>query len=145
MEEAQQEHQGTCLCGKVKVVVNGPPAASGYCHCETCRKWHAAPLNAWVAWANEAVSVTEGEDLLKAFRLSEMSHRHWCSNCGTGVINVTDKGLTIVYAAILEGSDFVNQPGLHVNYATRVVDVPDTLPKFKDFPSEFGGTGEMIT
>ncbi len=145
MNDNPEEYQGSCLCGGVKVTVSGAPAASGYCHCETCRKWHAAPVNAWVAWPDAAVTVTEGEDLLQSFRLSEMSHRHWCSTCGTGILNVTNKGLTIVYAMMLDGSEFVNEPSLHVNYGKRVMDVPDTLPKFKDFPSEFGGTGEIVT
>ena len=35
-------------------------------------------------------------------------------------------------------------PGVHVNYAETVLPMKDGLPKFKDFPGEFGGSGEQI-
>ena len=35
-------------------------------------------------------------------------------------------------------------PGLHVNYAETVLPIRDGLPKLKDFPKEFGGSGEAI-
>ena len=34
------------------------------------------------------------------------------------------------------------QPTLHVNYGEKVLAVRDGLPKFKDFPKDFGGSGE---
>jgi hypothetical protein len=36
------------------------------------------------------------------------------------------------------------QPTVHVNYGEKVMSVRDGLPKFKDFPKEFGGSGEML-
>ena len=35
-------------------------------------------------------------------------------------------------------------PGVHVNYAETVLPMKDGLPKFKDFPAEFSGSGEQI-
>jgi hypothetical protein len=35
-------------------------------------------------------------------------------------------------------------PALHVNYGEKVMSVRDGLPKFKDFPKDFGGSGEML-
>ena len=35
-------------------------------------------------------------------------------------------------------------PGVHVNYAETVLPMRDGLPKLKDFPAEFGGSGEML-
>jgi hypothetical protein len=34
--------------------------------------------------------------------------------------------------------------GVHVNYAETVLPMRDGLPKLKDFPSEFGGSGETV-
>jgi hypothetical protein len=31
-----------------------------------------------------------------------------------------------------------------VNYGERVMPVRDGLPKFKDFPKDFGGSGETL-
>jgi hypothetical protein len=35
-------------------------------------------------------------------------------------------------------------PGVHINYAETVLPMRDGLPKLKDFPAEFGGSGEAI-
>jgi hypothetical protein len=35
-------------------------------------------------------------------------------------------------------------PGVHVNYSETVLPMRDGLPKLKDFPAEFGGSGEMM-
>ncbi len=51
-------------------------------------------------------------------------------------------GLVDVYAAMLPGLKF--EPGIHVNYAETVLPMKDGLPKMKDFPAEFGGSGEVL-
>jgi hypothetical protein len=33
---------------------------------------------------------------------------------------------------------------VHVSYAETVLPMKDGLPKFKDFPKETGGSGEMM-
>ena len=35
-------------------------------------------------------------------------------------------------------------PGVHVNYAETVLPMRDGLPKFNDFPAQFGGSDEQI-
>jgi hypothetical protein len=35
------------------------------------------------------------------------------------------------------------KPSVHVNYAETVLSMRDGLPRFKDFPAEFGGSGEQ--
>jgi hypothetical protein len=35
-------------------------------------------------------------------------------------------------------------PGVHVNYAESVLPMRHGLLKLKDFPAEFGGSGEQI-
>ena len=51
-------------------------------------------------------------------------------------------GLIDVYAATIPTLDF--KPALHVNYAETVLPMKDGLPKFKDFPEPFGGSGETM-
>jgi len=52
-------------------------------------------------------------------------------------------GLVDVFAATLPTLRFV--PGVHVNYAETVLPMRDGLPKLKDFPREFGGSGEVLS
>jgi hypothetical protein len=51
-------------------------------------------------------------------------------------------GLIDVYAATLPTLKF--SPSLHINYAETVLPMRDGLPKLKDVPAEFGGSGEQI-
>jgi hypothetical protein len=33
---------------------------------------------------------------------------------------------------------------VHINYSETVLPMRDGLPKLKDFPAEFGGSGEQV-
>jgi hypothetical protein len=137
------KHTGNCFCGAVGVEVTGAPEAMGYCHCESCRSWSAGPVNAFTLWKPENVRVTRGEDLIGRFKKTENSDRQYCTRCGGHLM--TDHpgfGLIDVYAATLPTLAF--KPALHVNYAETVLPMKDGLPKMKDFPSELGGSGEML-
>ena len=50
-------------------------------------------------------------------------------------------GLTDIVSGIL---DAPFEPKFHIHYAERVWFVKDGLPKFKDMPTEFGGSGETV-
>ena len=50
--------------------------------------------------------------------------------------------LVDVYAALLPELAF--KPALHVNYVDTVLPMKDGLAKFRGFPKEVGGTGEMM-
>ena len=51
-------------------------------------------------------------------------------------------GLVGVFAATIPTLKFT--PGIHLNYADTVLPMRDGLPKFKDFPTAIGGSGEAI-
>jgi hypothetical protein len=138
-----KSYQGSCFCGAVQFTVSGEPAGAGYCHCNSCRHWSAAPVNAFTLWNPEAVKVTQGEDKLGVFHKTELSHRKWCKNCGGHVFTVHPPWkLVDVYVAAMR--DFPFKPGVHVNYADTVLRMRDGLPKMHDLPKEMGGTGEAI-
>ncbi len=136
-------HKAACFCGAVELELSGEPAAMGYCHCESCREWSAGPVNAFTLWPPEAVRVTKGEEHLAEYAKHDSSHRKWCTKCGGHVLTVhPGLGLTDVYAAVIR--DFEFKPAVHVNYGETVLRIKDGLPKLKDFPAEFGGSGEAV-
>jgi hypothetical protein len=137
------KHKGACFCGTVQIEVTGEPEAMGYCHCRSCRSWSAAPVNAFSLWKPQAVRVVEGAEHLATFKKTPMSERQYCSKCGGHLMNNHPPlGLVDVYAATIPTVQF--QPGVHVNYGQTVLPMHDGLPKFKDFPAPFGGSGEQI-
>ena len=50
--------------------------------------------------------------------------------------------LVDVFAATIPDLPFA--PAVHVNYAETVLPMHDGLPKLRDFPAEFGGSGEVV-
>ncbi len=134
---------GTCFCGAVEVQVSGQPEAMGYCHCRSCRSWSASPVNAFTLWKPQNVKVTRGAEHLGTYHKTESSFRQYCRICGGHLMTAHPPlELIDVYAATIPGLPF--SPQLHVNYGEKVLAIRDGLPKLKDFPKEFGGSGELI-
>jgi len=136
-------HKGSCFCGAVQIEVTGAPEAMGYCHCASCRSWAAAPVNAFSLWKPGAVKVTAGAQHLGMYRKNPSSERQFCTQCGGHVMTFHPPfGLIDVYAATIPDVTF--NPGVHVNYAETVLPMKDGLPKFQDFPADFGGSGVQV-
>jgi hypothetical protein len=136
-------HIGTCFCGAVTLEVTGEPEAMGYCHCRSCRSWSGGPVNALSLWKPAAVKVSSGERNVAIFTKTPFSERKYCSKCGGHLMaNHPSLGLVDVFAATLPTLRFA--PGVHVNYAETVLPMKDGLPKLKDFPKEFGGSGDSM-
>jgi len=136
-------HVGRCFCGAVEVKVTGEPEAMGYCHCTSCRSWSGGPVNAFSLWRPEAVAITAGAEHVATFEKTEFSQRRYCAKCGGHLLaNHPTIGLVDVFAATIPSLKFT--PGVHVNYAEAMLPMRDGLPKLKDFPAEFGGSGEMM-
>ena len=89
------------------------------------------------------MKVTSGAENVATFQKTELSQRQYCSKCGGHLMtNHPTLGLVDVFAATIPTLDFV--PGVHINYAETVLPMRDGLPKLKDFPAEFGGSGETV-
>jgi hypothetical protein len=136
-------YTGACFCGAVELRVNGQPNAMGYCHCRSCRSWSGGPVNAFSLWPQEAVEVTKGAEHIGTYAKTPMSERQFCRLCG-GHLMARHPPLQMVdvFAATLPDLPFA--PAVHVNYAETVLPMRDGLPKLRDFPAEFGGSGEVV-
>jgi hypothetical protein len=129
-----------CFCGAVELTARGRPEAMGYCH---CRSLSGGPVNAFSLWKPEAVQVVRGQAHIATFQKTELGRRQCCQKCGGHLMtHHPTLGMIDVFAATLPTSTF--EPSVHVNYAETVLPMRDGLPKLKDFPSEFGGSGELL-
>jgi hypothetical protein len=137
------EYRGSCFCGAVEFTVTGSPAATGYCHCTSCRHWSAGPINAFTLWAPDQVRIAKGATQVGTFAKTDQSHRKWCKSCG-GHLMTDHPGFKLVdvYAATIP--EFPFRPALHVHYQERVLPIRDGLPKQKDMPKEMGGSGQLL-
>ncbi len=97
--------EGGCLCGRVRYEARGAPMRSYLCHCRDCQRAGGSAFAAAVMFPAEAVSV-QGE--LRAFSVTaesgEAVYRHFCPQCGSGVINTGPPGgeAVVVLAGTLD-------------------------------------------
>jgi hypothetical protein len=101
------------------------------------------PVNAFSLWKPDAVRITSGADNVGMFQKTEVIQRQYCKKCGGHLMtNHPPLGLVDVFAATLPTLQF--PPDVHVNYAETVLPMRDGVTKVRDFPKEFGGTGEVV-
>jgi hypothetical protein len=138
-----QIHEGGCFCGAVRLTVTGEPVAAGYCHCESCRKWSAGPINAFSLWKPEQVEVTTGAEKIGTYHKTEQSYRKFCTVCGGHIMTEHPPwSLIDVYAPTIP--TYKHEPQLHVHYQETVLPMNDSLPKMRDIPKEMGGSGQTM-
>jgi hypothetical protein len=139
----QSEYHGSCFCGDVQFKVTGEPAGMGFCHCESCRKWSAGPVNAFTLWKPDDVKITRGEENIGTYNKTPKSSRKWCKKCGGHLFtDHPEMGLIDVFAAVIP--DFPFEPGVHVHYQEKALRIHDGITKLKDVPVEMGGSGEVL-
>ena len=55
----------------------------------------------------------------------------------------SDLDLVAVYPNLVP--ELRHEPTMHLYYKDKTISIKDGLPKFSDFPTEFGGSGEMLS
>lgn len=75
-------HSGSCLCGHVRVQVEGDLGPSDACHCRQCRKQTGHYL-ASTDVPRERVNIVAGEAAVRWYRSSGHVRRGFCSTCGS--------------------------------------------------------------
>jgi hypothetical protein len=72
-----------------------------------------------------------------------MSQCQFCRLCGGHVMTAHPPlDMVDVFSATIPDLPFA--PQVHVNYQEKVLAIRDGLPKLKDFPTDFGGSGETM-
>ena len=102
-------------------------------------------MSAPVLWPRANVRFVEGEDRLR--RYSKNDHPEGgvftCDNCN-GLVGVAlpRADLFDIFAGLLSDLEFT--PTAHINYENAILPIRDGLPKLKDMPAEWGGSGEFL-
>lgn len=132
------ELTGGCQCGAVRYAVSGEPRHVALCHCTDCRKSAGAPMVSWAAFAEDELTVTQGEPV--TFNSSGKTLRSFCGTCGTGLIYRNAEflpGIVDIQSATLDDPDAL-PPGAHIQVAERLqwMAAAHELPAFERFPSQ---------
>lgn len=104
---------GSCACGEIALQLTPPTLFASYCHCESCRKSHAAHAVAWTAVTPDQLAVSGSA---QSFESSEGVRRFFCGDCGTPVLFLADVSPDVAYVpvAILDNMD--RPVDSHVSY-----------------------------
>ena len=132
--------EAVCACGTVVLELSDEPLAQVYCHCDDCQRAHGAAYVPRAIFARSAVSVRSGKT--KAW-LNRTRTMIICAACGSHLYGEQDGSpFRGVNASLFPAGKFTPSAHFHCHYA--VAPVLDALPHYRDFPADYGGTGEMI-
>lgn len=128
---------GGCQCGAVRYQAEGEPQHNSLCHCSDCRASAGAPAVSWMAFPEAQVAVTQGE--LTTYAGKNGARRHFCPNCGTGLLYTNAEllpGIVDIQSATLD-SAAQEAPTSQVQAAEMLpwFDQLGALPRFERFPS----------
>lgn len=129
-----------CLCGALRLRINGSPIVGFWCHCSDCREAHGAAYVGVALYDADAV-VVEGD--FATFPIRNLP-RAFCPGCGMRMFaRVPDTPTTGVVAARLTEGEFA--PAFHIHCAEALAPVRDDLPHFLRLPAVFGGEDKFAS
>jgi hypothetical protein len=110
------EIRGSCQCGKVTYSANADPIFTFVCHCTTCQKGTGSAFGVMFGLPAAALTVngtTKTYDLIGDS--GKAKHRHFCSECGSGLFNEGDvmPGVAVIYAGTLDDASWL-KPAMQI-------------------------------
>ena len=127
--------RGQCHCGAVRYEMPAETSHRSICHCSDCRRHAGAPMVAWGLVDKDGLKV---EGATKEYASSEHGRRHFCPECGTGLLYTNEQifpGQIDVQVATLDDPNEM-APELQVQAAERIgwVEGLDRIPAFERYP-----------
>jgi hypothetical protein len=125
--------RGSCLCGGVGYVVDGPPLRVHHCHCSRCRKARGGAFATNLFVAPDAFHYTRGEDLLVSYKVPEAERftHVFCRRCGSSLPRVDRaRGYAVIPMGTLD-DDPGARPQRHIFTGSRApwYEIRDELPQ----------------
>jgi hypothetical protein len=77
--------KGSCHCGRVQYEVQAIDGGLWHCHCQTCRKTHAAQRNTAAKVSRDNFRLTKGAENLTHYQSIPEKFRHFCASCGSHI------------------------------------------------------------
>ncbi|KAI1125176.1 glutathione-dependent formaldehyde-activating, GFA [Nemania abortiva] len=109
---------GSCLCGSVKVSIQGMPVYTNLCHCTSCQKFSGAIFGSLVAFKTSEVSFSESEpSIMKTYEdtspeSGRIVKRLFCGRCGSSLCGIRSgfEDISILAIGIIDGDKSDLQP-----------------------------------
>ncbi len=130
----------SCPCTAVTLDLGGDPIVQVYCHCDDCQRAHSAAYVPRAVYLCAAVTIASGATLSWCNKTRTMVI---CAACGSHLYGEQD-GVPFrgVNAGLFPVGSFKPEAHYHCRYA--VAPVQDSLPHYRDYPAQFGGSGDLV-
>jgi hypothetical protein len=132
------QHEGGCLCGKVRYRLTAALGDTAYCHCRMCQRSAGAPVLVWASVPGEALAWTRGQP--RAYRSSAKAERLFCPDCGCQLAFLaSDEPDRLDLAVATLDDPSIARPAYHIWTSSRLpwFETGDALPRH----AEERGTG----
>ncbi len=122
-------HKGSCLCGAVRITVEGDLPRPVACHCVECRK-HTGHYEASIDIPRTALHI-EGEDAVRWYHSSEKVRRGFCGTCGSTLFwDPIHRDWTAVAMGVFDGpTDTSLSMHIFVSEKGDYYEIEDGLPQ----------------
>jgi hypothetical protein len=127
---------GKCLCGEVKIKINGEISDIIHCHCSLCRKTSGTAFATNGFINSTDLEFISGKKSLNTFSFKAGRNRHFCTSCGSPVYSSSEQDPTRyrIRLGILD-SDIVERPISHnfVSSKANWENLDAQLPRYDSF------------
>jgi len=123
---------GRCFCGEVRFYLLGPTDFVSHCHCESCRRSHAAPFVTWTSVPLTRRFFEAGEKLLRSYNSSSEVAWDFCSHCGSSLCYRSTSAPDTVYVAAASLDRLDQACEGHVSFEEHLpwLDLSPEVPRF---------------
>jgi hypothetical protein len=127
---------GSCLCGAVRYIVDGPLCNVMACHCTQCRKTSGHFVAA--TQADETALTIEGEEAITWYRSSPEARRAFCATCGSQLFwEQFGSGRVSIFSGTLDSAPDIRIDS-HIFCADKgaYYEITDDVPQHDGYPQE---------
>ncbi|KAH8162164.1 hypothetical protein CIB48_g6099 [Xylaria polymorpha] len=125
---AMSTRTGSCLCGSVKVAIQGTPVSTNICHCTSCQKFSGAAYASLAAFKTSDITYSASEpSIIKTYddatpESGRIVKRLFCGRCGSplGGIRTGFEDISIVPIGILDGDKSDLKPQFEFFHKSKV-------------------------
>lgn len=108
----EKVYKGGCLCGAVRIELQGPPAKVFLCHCVDCQRSAGGGFQTSAIYDTDKIKIIDPDHKLKIHVIPGATlpsgydkHRNFCADCGGPLFNQSLRfqgKKTIIKSAILD-------------------------------------------
>ncbi len=138
MQDKQIKAQGDCLCGAIKVAIDGPAIRMAQCHCRDCQRSSGTGHMSLVFLSEDSVSISgDATGYATTTDSGNTSTRYFCPTCGSRVFgkNSARPGFVAIPVGIIEDRSWFKPDAVVFSRNRDEWDASDTTaPNFEAMP-----------